>query len=126
MYNRYIPQSDGTYQRSRVEDKVQEYKHSPASVQDFPVLEPTPTKSDFPHSPQQQSCPNRTPNTQMPRGHRKQEVQNTSLLSFFKQIFPKNFDTSDLLIVLLLLIISGDCSDDQNTALLTLVLYLFL
>ncbi len=126
MYNRYIPQSDGTYQRSRVEDKMQEYKNSSASVQDCPATEPTPTKCDFPHSPQKRSCPNRTPNTQMPRGHRKQEVQNTSLLSFFRQIFPKNFDTSDLLIVLLLLIISGDCSDDQNTALLTLVLYLFL
>ena len=31
-----------------------------------------------------------------------------------------------LVIVLLLLLMSGDCQEDQNTALLTLALYLFL
>ncbi len=43
-----------------------------------------------------------------------------------KQLLPKNFDTEDLLIVLLLLLMAGDCREDQNTALLTLVLYLFM
>jgi len=43
-----------------------------------------------------------------------------------KGLLPRDFDTSDLLIVLLLLLMSGDCQEDQNTALLTLVLYLFL
>lgn len=46
--------------------------------------------------------------------------------SFLKQLLPKNFDTEDLLIVLLLLLMAGDCQEDQNTALLTLALYLFL
>lgn len=46
--------------------------------------------------------------------------------SFLKQLLPQNFDTEDLLIILLLLLMSGDCREDQNTALLTLVLYLFL
>ena len=46
--------------------------------------------------------------------------------SFFRQLLPKDFDTEDLLIILLLLLMSGDCKEDQNTALLTLVLYLFL
>lgn len=46
--------------------------------------------------------------------------------SFLKQLLPKNFDTEDLLIILLLLLMSGDCAEDQNTALLTLALYLFL
>ena len=49
-----------------------------------------------------------------------------SVGSFLKRLLPKGFDTGDLLIVLLLLIMAGDCEEDQNTALLTLVIYLFL
>ena len=45
---------------------------------------------------------------------------------FLKQLLPKNFDTEDLLIILLLLLMSGDCQEDQNTALLTLGIYLFM
>lgn len=47
-------------------------------------------------------------------------------MGFLKQLLPRDFDTGDLLVVLLLLLISGDCQEDQNTALLTLALYLFL
>ena len=47
-------------------------------------------------------------------------------MSFLRQLLPKEFDVEDLLIVVLLLLMSGDCQEDQNTALLTLVLYLFL
>jgi len=50
----------------------------------------------------------------------------TNVGSFLRQLLPKGFDTEDLLIVLLLLLMSGDCKEDQNTALLTLVLYLFM
>ena len=35
-------------------------------------------------------------------------------------------DTGDLLVIILLLQMAGDCAEDQNTALLTLALYLFL
>jgi hypothetical protein len=49
-----------------------------------------------------------------------------SIGHFFRGLLPRDFDTSDLLIILLLLLISGDCQEEQNTALLTLVLYLFL
>ena len=45
---------------------------------------------------------------------------------FLRQLLPKDFDTADLLVVILLLLMTGDCEDDQNWALLTLVLYLFL
>ena len=45
---------------------------------------------------------------------------------FFRQLLPKDMDTGDLLIILLLLLMAGDCPEDQNTALLTLVLYLFM
>ena len=43
-----------------------------------------------------------------------------------KQLLPKNFDTSDLIIMLLLLLLAGDCEEDRTTAMLTLVLYLFM
>jgi hypothetical protein len=46
--------------------------------------------------------------------------------SFLKRLLPKDFDTGDLMIVLLLLLMAGDCQDDQNTALLTLALYFFM
>lgn len=46
--------------------------------------------------------------------------------NFLRQLLPKNFDTADLMVVLLLLLMAGDCPEEQNTALLTLALYLFL
>lgn len=46
--------------------------------------------------------------------------------SFLKKLLPKDFDTGDLLIVLLLLLMAGDCAEDQNSALLTLALYFFM
>ena len=48
------------------------------------------------------------------------------MISFLRQLMPRDFDTGDLLVVILLLLMSGDCTDAQNSALLTLVLYLFL
>lgn len=42
---------------------------------------------------------------------------------FLRQLLPKEFDTGDLIIVLLLLLMAGDCEEDRNNALLTLALY---
>ena len=50
--------------------------------------------------------------------HKPEPVEN-----FIHQLLPKNFDTGDLIIVLLLLLLAGDCPDEQNHALLTLALY---
>ena len=46
--------------------------------------------------------------------------------SFLRNLLPRDFDTGDLIIILLLLLMAGDCAEDQNTALLTLALYLFM
>ena len=46
--------------------------------------------------------------------------------SFLRQLLPRNLDTGDLLIILLLILMAGDCAEEKNTALLTLALYLFL
>ena len=48
------------------------------------------------------------------------------MAGFLKQLLPKNFDTSDLIIMLLLLLLAGDCEEDRTTAMLTWVLYLFM
>jgi hypothetical protein len=52
--------------------------------------------------------------------------QGGSAAGFLQQLLPKDLDTGDLLIILLLLLMAGDCREDRNTALLTLALYLFL
>ena len=45
---------------------------------------------------------------------------------FLRQLLPNDFDTADLIIVLLLLLLAGDCEEERSTAMLTLVLYLFM
>ena len=43
--------------------------------------------------------------------------------SFLRRILPENFDTGDLIVVLLLLLMAGDCQEDKNNAILTIALY---
>lgn len=117
MYNRYIPQSDGTYQRSRIPEKQSQYR--PAAQQSAPI--PCPESAGHGDQPYAATIP--------PRSYRHKPVQQTGnapVSSFLRQLLPGNFDTVDLIVVLLLLLMSGDCAEDQNTALLTLALYLFL
>ena len=92
MYNRYIPQPDGSYRKNRIPEQK---PPAPTSIPPAPCPPP----------------PSRT---------------GASAEGFLRQLLPKNLDTGDLLIVILLLLMAGDCQEDQNTALLTLALYLFL
>ena len=50
----------------------------------------------------------------------------SSVSGFLKRLIPKDFDTGDLIVVLLLLLMAGDKPEDKITALLTLALYCFL
>ena len=52
--------------------------------------------------------------------------QKGSITGFFKNLLPKNMDTGDLIVILLLLLMANDCEEDRNHALLTLALYFFL
>ena len=45
---------------------------------------------------------------------------------FLRKLLPKNMDTGDLLVIILLLLMAGDNTEDKNNALLTLALYLFM
>lgn len=150
MYNRYIPQADGTFRRSRMPDNCPEPSRQepprpepPKEVCPPPEPEicpsPEPPKEQQrrdesrqkqPNSRQRNQRPNPTPpprqNFRPPRQEHRPERNEGSVGSFLRQLLPKDFDTSDLLIVLLLLLMSGDCAEDQNSALLTLALYLFM
>ena len=110
MYNRYIPQSDGSYRRNRMQDTAQQNRPPQYHAHTKPEA-----KCEVPPPP----CPC----TKAERGYCRHE---TSVQGFLRQLLPKDFDTADLLVVILLLLMTGDCGEDQNWALLTLVLYLFL
>lgn len=112
MYNRYIPQADGTYRRSRIPDPAAPPRHTPPKQEEHcppPVTEP-------PH------CPPPPP----PEAPCRRDPYNSNVRSFLGQLLPKDFDTGDLIVILLLLLLAGDCQEDRNTALLTLALYLFM
>jgi len=123
MYNRYIPQPDGSYRRNRIQEprKDPERKHAPVTPSPaVPAAETLPVKESCPH------CPVKSPNCQ-PAHHRpKPPMQNTGALSFLKQLLPAEFDAEDLLVILLLLLMTGNNREDQNSALLTLLIYVFL
>lgn len=103
MYNRYVPQSDGSYRRNRMDEQSQRQRQEPRPK----PQPPAPSPCEEPQQP-------------------KQLHANQNVGGFFKQLLPSNFDSGDLIIVLLLLLLAGDCEEDKATAMLTLVLYLFL
>jgi hypothetical protein len=102
LYNRYIPQADGSYQRNRIHDST---PGGPEPKPEIPPCAPAPDspqlKCDFTGS-------------------------HSSIQSFLKRLIPTDLDTGDLLIILLLLLMAGDKEDSMQTALLTLALYFFM
>lgn len=107
MYNRYIPQPDGSYRRKRMDEPHFERQQLPLpSVPNHteqPEERPPACPQDIPHP--QQACPQ----------------QSTG--SFLQQLLPKDFDAGDLMVIILLLLIAGDSEKERNNALLTLALY---
>ena len=102
MYNRYIPQPDGSHRRNRVPEP------------------PCPPPEDPPCGPPPKPVPPRG-STRPPR-----PKEPESIPGFLRRLLPKDLDTGDLLIILLLLVMAGDCEEDKNNALLTLALYFLL
>lgn len=123
MYNRYIPQNDGTYRRSRVGEAAAPPPR-PMPVRQQAQEEPHPSAPEAPPILQEQSWGygNTAPRPVPPRP----KGPPTGIGTFLKQLIPAGFDTEDLIVVLLLLLMAGDCQEDSNWALLTLFLYLFL
>ena len=136
MYNRYIPQPDGTYRRSAQQDRTsqmgQRQNVSPPNMkQPKPQPEPEkPSVTDGKHHHQNPTqhkryyAPPEPPKSEP--CHERPRTDDNNVVSFLRHLLPKGFDTGDLLIVLLILLMAGDCREDQNSALLTLALYFFL
>ena len=101
MYNRYVPQQDGSHRKNRVEE--------PARPSPAPNHPPTPLQEALCHPQPEHKAPSAG-----------------NMGGFLRQLLPKDFDTGDLIVVLLLLLMAGDKPEDRNTALLTLALYCFL
>lgn len=125
MYNRYIPQPDGSYRRNKIQES--------APVARTPVMQQVSHAEppcDAPEGPavvqpiQRPQHRHQTPHKRKPPSPAAKP--NSSALGFLQKLLPKDFDTGDLIIVLLLLLMAGDCTEDQNTALLTLALYFFM
>lgn len=127
MYNRYIPQPDGTYRRNRMQEPAQDTP-KPMQREEEPVREECVREPETPPCQKgQPCCPMHSSFRPSPPPQRqKRNSQTVSAGSFLRQLLPKDFDTEDLLIVILLLLMAGDCQEDQNSALLTLALYLFM
>lgn len=125
MYNRYIPQADGSYRRNRVQD--QSPRPEPPRQEQRPHYPPPPPQEPCTEAPpphRQQTFQRQQPQKQdFPR---RKNPSGTSVTGFLRQLLPKDFDTGDLLVVILLLLMSADSCEDQNSALLTLALYLFM
>ena len=131
MYNRYIPQPDGSYRRSRMPEPSRSTPPQNNPVPEPPCPDPKPEmpKQEL-HKPASSPPPRRScqhhRNRPAPQSKPEPPKQDTSVTGFLKKLLPKDFDTGDLLIVLLLLLMAGDCAEDQNSALLTLALYFFM
>ena len=106
MYNRYIPQPDGSYRRNPMQEQRQK-PHQP------------PKPPQHPQPPAPQPAPPPPPSY-------KQPPVSEPIPGFLRQLIPKGFDTGDLIIVLLLLLIAGDSQESRSNALLTLALYFIL
>jgi len=106
MYNRYVPQNDGSHRRNTVNTNKPRQNEDNKNYHN-PPPPPPPTA---PCSP---------PAKEFPK-------QKESAGSFLKGLLPKNLDTGDLLIIILLLLLAGDNQDEKNSALLTLAIYLFM
>ena len=104
MYNRYIPQADGSYRRNPTQEPRPQRPPSPPPKQaPPPPKQPVPPPQPHPRPPQPEP-----------------------VMGFLRQLLPKGFDTGDLIIVLLLLLIAGDNPESRSNALLTLALYFVL
>lgn len=121
MYNRYIPQPDGSFRRRSVPDTAAPSRtaapRQPSRPQ--PPGDPGKPPSQSPSQAQSQA-PSQSPS--QPRPPR----QDYGAGSFLKNLLPQGLCTEDLIVVLLLLLMAGDNRQERSNALLTLALYLLL
>lgn len=96
MYNRYVPQSDGTFCCNRMPEPAAPAHPAPGVPEPGRPPEPPPEKEALPRHADP---------------------------GFLRQLLGKDFDSGDLIVVLLLLLMAGDSDQDRQTAILTAALY---
>ena len=103
MYNRYIPQADGSFRKTKLPEPPQQ------------------SAQEFSGNPDYIPC-------QAPETHANcnSGPGNLGIGSFLRNLFPHGLDVEDLIVILLLLLLSQDGGKNGNRALLTLGAYLFL
>jgi len=112
MYNRYIPQPDGSYRRKRIDDPVPPQR---------PTVHPAEEVShQIPQEVLTPPCPPPAPQAEC---HDRQACAKQNGIGFLRQLLPRDCDTGDLIVIALLLLIAGDCETERSNALLTLALY---
>lgn len=145
VYNRYIPQPDGSYRRQPGKEpkpsRPAPRPNPPTSRQPEPHREPPEhNQSEQPHrqppARNQSQQPHRQPPVcNQPEPHReskkcdppeKHSAQKDAAGNFLSRLLPGSFDAGDLLVIALLLLMAGDCPESKNTALLTLAMYFIL
>ena len=135
MYNRYVPQSDGTFRKSRIPDPPKAAPRKPSPPPNprektgfsqplcKPGARPPMTYRRRPSRPE----PYLTKPESIPEKNESFEhAKDGGIVSFLRQLLPKGLCTEDMIVILLLLLMCGDNEESKNNALLTLVIYLFL
>ena len=116
MYNRYIPNPDGSHARKPVPQQSPRTQNPMPSAPDrIPEAHASCSEPENNHPREQHPAPSPAPS------HSPQPA-----MGFPRNLLPKEFDTGDLLVVLLLLLMAADREEEKPNALLTLALYFFM
>lgn len=112
MYNRYTPRQDGGFNRDRIPER------SDSPPQNQPRSHTAPNDS----SP---SAEHTAPHAERAHVHEWSDPhgKTSSATSFLAGLLPKNMDTGDLLMLLILLLLITDGSEDAPDPLLTIALF---
>lgn len=122
MYNHYIPQSDGSYRRSNIPEQQRQSRRS------APIPSPAPSPRPEP-APEEPPCPASSPPASpvcAPAQNVPEQHGTGGILSFLKGLLPRQIDTDDLLIILLIFLMNREEDCDGLSPMLTLALYFLL
>ena len=112
-YNHYTPLSDGSYRRSTVPEQSRRPQPKPA---------PPPPPPKEPEIP----CPEPPPKPPCPPAPPPPPQQTESILTFLRNLLPRQIDAADLLVISLLLLMNREEGCEGMSPLLTIALYFLL
>lgn len=128
MYNHYIPQSDGSFRRSYVPENSRRSRPAPGpQIQQKPSAPPQPPPDP---EPADVPCETKETHEQPPQPSKCQPApvkeKGQSPFSFLRSLLPKDIDSTDMIVIALLLLLSGEDGESDLSPLLTLALYFLL